>query len=92
MDEKTKVTTFRRVLLTKCQQEFEKDKKDDEEREEMLSAIEKAETVRDGGREGGGCGVGGTFITMSVPKTTFVYLTTSEMRTPHYSGHFNLTQ
>ena len=23
---------------------------------------------------------------------TFVYLTTSEMRTPHYSGHLNLTQ
>ena len=28
----------------------------------------------------------------SVLNVTFVYLTTSEMRTPHYSGHFNLTQ
>ena len=46
-DGKTKTTTFRRVLLTKCQQEFEKDKKDDEERESMLAAIEKAETVRE---------------------------------------------
>ena len=53
-DGKTKFTTFRRVLLTKCQQEFEKDKKDDEEREEMLAAIDKAESVREGGRERGG--------------------------------------
>ena len=44
-DGKTKVTTFRRVLLTKCQQEFEKDKKEDEEKERMLVAIEQAETV-----------------------------------------------
>ena len=28
----------------------------------------------------------------SVSNVTFVYLTTSEMRTPHYSGHFNLSQ
>ena len=28
----------------------------------------------------------------SVPNATFVYLTTPEMRTVHYSGHFNLTQ
>ena len=28
----------------------------------------------------------------SISNVTFVYLTTSEMRTPHYSGHFNLTQ
>ena len=42
-DGKTKVTTFRRVLLTKCQQEFYK--KDDEEKERMLAAIEQAETV-----------------------------------------------
>ena len=26
----------------------------------------------------------------SVSNATFVYLTTSEMRTPHYSGHSNL--
>ena len=38
-------TTFRRELLTKCQREFEKDKKDDEEREKMLVAINEAETV-----------------------------------------------
>ena len=42
---KAKVITFRRVLLTKCQQEFEKDKKDDEEREKMLSAIKETEDV-----------------------------------------------
>ena len=60
VDRKTKFTTFRRVLLTKCQQEFEKDKKDDEEREEMLAAIEKAETVREGWWRGGRVGeVGG---------------------------------
>ena len=45
-DRKTKFTTFRRVLLTKCQQEFEKDKRDDETREEMMAAIENAKTVR----------------------------------------------
>ena len=28
----------------------------------------------------------------SVSNDTFVYLTTSEMRTPHYSGHFHLSQ
>ena len=56
VDGKTKLTTFRRVLLTKCQQEFEKNKKDDKEREEMLATIEKADTVREGGRRerGGG--------------------------------------
>ena len=44
-DGKVKTNNFRRVLLTKCQQEFEKDKKDDEEREQMLQAIEEADTV-----------------------------------------------
>ena len=44
-DGKPKTNNFRRVLLTKCQQEFEKDKKDDEERERMLQAIEEADTV-----------------------------------------------
>ena len=29
---------------------------------------------------------------LSVLNATFVYLTTSEMRTPQYSGHFNLPQ
>ena len=28
----------------------------------------------------------------SVPNAIFVYLTTSEMRTPLYSGHFHLSQ
>ena len=42
---KQKFLTFRRVLLTKCQQEFEKDKKDDEDREKMLSAIKDTEDV-----------------------------------------------
>ena len=40
-----KETSFRRELLTKCQKEFEKDKKDDEEREAKLQAIEEASSV-----------------------------------------------
>ena len=44
-DGKAKVVTFRRVLLTKCQQEFEKDKKDDEDREKMLTAIKETDEV-----------------------------------------------
>ena len=44
-DGKDQSTSFRRELLTKCQKEFEKDKKDDEEKEKMLKAIEDAETV-----------------------------------------------
>ena len=42
---KPKVVTFRRVLLTKCQQEFEKDKKDNKDREKMLAAIKDTEDV-----------------------------------------------
>ena len=42
---RAKVITFRRVLLTRGQQEFEKDKKDDEEREKMLIAIKETEDV-----------------------------------------------
>ena len=42
---KPKVINFRRMLLTKCQLEFEKDKKDDEVAERMEEAIKKAETV-----------------------------------------------
>ena len=42
---RAKVITFRHVLLTRCQQEFEKDKKDDEEREKMLIAIKETEDV-----------------------------------------------
>ena len=45
-------TTFRRELLTKCQREFEKDKKDDEERDHMLAAINDAAKVGLRGREG----------------------------------------
>ena len=44
-DGKLRTNNFRRVLLTKCQQEFEKDKKDDEEQEQMLQAIKDADTV-----------------------------------------------
>ncbi len=47
-DGKTKQTNFRRMLLTKCQREFEKDKKDDESLETMQKEIESAETVRYG--------------------------------------------
>ncbi len=43
---KPKVTNFRRMLLTKFQQEFEKDKKDDETLQKMREGISKAETVR----------------------------------------------
>ena len=42
---KQKFLTFRRVLLTKCQQEFEKDKKEDEEREKMVNAVKETEDV-----------------------------------------------
>ena len=51
-DGKTKLTNFRRMLLTKCQKEFEKEKSDDENLETMLKEIEKAEPVR-GERLGG---------------------------------------
>ena len=42
---KPRVITFRRILLTKCQQEFEKDMRDDEEREKILNAIKETEDV-----------------------------------------------
>ena len=42
---KSKVIMFRRVLLTKCQQEFEKDRKDDEQRERMLCTIKETDDV-----------------------------------------------
>ena len=45
-DEVVKETMFRRELLTRCQKEFEKDKRDDETKEEMLKAIEEAAPVR----------------------------------------------
>ena len=40
--------SFRALLLTKCQEEFEKDKKDDEELEKLKQAMEEAQTVRRG--------------------------------------------
>ena len=40
-----KQTNFRRLLLTKCQLEFEKDKKDDEDKEKMFKSIDEAENV-----------------------------------------------
>ena len=45
-DGKTKQTNFRRVFLTKCQQEFEKDKKDNEILTRLKEEIDQAETVR----------------------------------------------
>ena len=42
---KPQAVTFRRLLLTKCQQEFEKDKQEDEEMETMQKGVETAETV-----------------------------------------------
>ena len=45
-DEVVKETTFRRELLTRCEKEFEKDKRDDETKEEMLKAIKEAAPVR----------------------------------------------
>ncbi len=44
-DGKTKQTNFRRMLVIKCQREFEKDKKDDESLETMWKEIESADTV-----------------------------------------------
>ena len=42
---KIKCTNFRRMLLTKCQHEFEKDKQDDATLEEMHDKSTKAESV-----------------------------------------------
>ena len=44
-DGKAKQTNFRRMLLTKCQQEFEKDKKNNEILEKMKEEVTNAETV-----------------------------------------------
>ena len=41
-----KMKSFRALLLTKCQEEFEKDKKDDEELNMLKQAMEEAKTVR----------------------------------------------
>ena len=45
-DGKLESTNFRRVLLTKCQQEFEKDKKDNEILEKMRNEIKETTSVR----------------------------------------------
>ena len=42
---KPQTITFRRLLLSRCQQEFEKDMQEDEERETMQKGVETAETV-----------------------------------------------
>ena len=44
-DGQPKQMSFRALLLTKCQQEFEKDKKEDEHLEQLKAAVEAAETV-----------------------------------------------
>ena len=41
---KAKHTNFRRELLTKCQAEFERDKKDDEEHDKKQKAVDEAAT------------------------------------------------
>ncbi|KAL5490830.1 hypothetical protein EMCRGX_G016017 [Ephydatia muelleri] len=41
---KPETITFRRLLLSQCQQEFEKDKQEDEERETMQKGVETTET------------------------------------------------
>ena len=51
-----KMKSFRALLLTKCQEEFEKDKKDDEELDRLKQAMEDAQTVRSGCVWGGGEG------------------------------------
>lgn len=45
LEGKQKSTNFRRMLLTKCQQEFEKDKKEDETLEAMQESVNQAKTV-----------------------------------------------
>ena len=44
-ERKPETITFRHLLLTKCQQEFEKGMQQDEERETMQKGVETAETV-----------------------------------------------
>ena len=44
-DGQPKQMSFRALLLTKCQQEFEKDKKEDEHLEQLKAVVEAAETV-----------------------------------------------
>ena len=44
-ERKPKTITFKHLLLNKCQQEFEKNMQEDEERETMQKGVETAETV-----------------------------------------------
>ena len=43
-----KMKSFRVLLLTRCQEEFEKDKEDDEELDKLKQAMKDAPTVRRG--------------------------------------------
>ena len=45
-DGKVKQTNFRRILLAKCQKEFEKGKKDNGSMDSTQKEIDNAETVR----------------------------------------------
>ena len=69
---KTRQTNFRRMLLTKCQKEFEKDKKDDENLETMLKDIEKAETVS--GERSGGQGENNRCVLKDTMLVTLVFV------------------
>ena len=42
---KPETITFKRLLLSQCQQEFEKNMQEDEERKTMQKGVETAETV-----------------------------------------------
>ena len=45
-DGNPKLKSFRALLLNKCQEEFEKDKKEDDELEGLKKAIGESKTVR----------------------------------------------
>ena len=45
IERKEMTTTFRRELLTRCQREFEKDRRSNDEMKAMQEAVETAETV-----------------------------------------------
>ena len=47
-DGTSKMKSFRALLLTTCQEEFEKDKEDDEELDKLKQAMKDAPTVRRG--------------------------------------------
>ena len=45
IEQEEMTTTFRREVLSRCQKEFEKDRRNNDETEAMQEAIETAETV-----------------------------------------------